>query len=970
MYKPFFTHSQKGSDSDKLVFNPNIILLNINTISLDKVNLLQEEICNYPNLDILCLVEIGVKIELVNNIHIDNYKLISYYCRPSKKCGGVGIWSKENLDTKKMNVNVSSVEQHFEYCAISFKRNSTNTIIINCYRAPSGDVPLFFEKITDVLNFLFKPNIKFVVCGDFNFDVYNSSDFKKLCTVLSCFNLKHVVGWPTRVTGTTCTIIDNIFVNFDNEGVCCVLDNVISDHRTVLFELDYYGSNSHNKSHISRNFNENNILHFEQSLDKEEWNHLYHITDTDEAFDYFNNIFLYYFNLNFAERRRYTVNDQRRKWVNDTIKKSSSDLKGLFHLKQIYSDLIPIYRSAKNRHTTLIRQTKKEYYQNKIINSDNPARAAWNVIAEVSNKKKGRSNITLENDDTIIENPHEVAAALNSFFIDAPKNIVDKISSANNVTPNVAHANRKINHTLFLNPFTEDELLNLLKNKLKNKKSAGPDDVPMFLIKRVLKFIIQPITYLVNLSFQNGIFPDLLKEGKVIPILKKNNPMSLENYRPVTVPFSFSKIFEYAYLDRLTIFLNKFNILSNNQHGFRSGRSTITATHSFYNEIIQCIDAGECPVGVFCDLSRAFDCVNHDILLNKLYEYGIRGHPLNWLLCFLKFRKQFVSIQFTSHDSKKRINSESCVVEMGVPQGSVLGPVLFILYINSLESVLDSAFFTMYADDLSLIISNNLSLKLNSNINNILENVCSWFHQNYLYFNADKTQIIRFHNRQKECDNVVVNINNCIIDSSGSDNISFLGIRLDECLNWKAHCNHLVSTMSSLNFLFKNMKEILTNHQLINLYYAQVESRLRYGVCFWGDSTLSQSVFISQKRILRSIASLPYSHTCRDVFVQYKLLTLTSLFIYEMCIYVFQNKHKFNLNKDIHSANTRQKNDIRVPFSKLTIANKSPNYLGPKIYNNLPDHLKRNNMKLYHFKREMKLFLVDKCFYSLSEFFA
>lgn len=657
--------------------------------------------------------------------------------------------------------------------------------------------------------------------------------------------------------------------------------------------------------------------------------------------------------------------NREKKWVYDSIKKSSSNLRGLFHLKKNYCDLIPVYRIAKNRHTALIRQTKKEYYQNKITSSDNPPRAAWNVIAEISNKKKENKNIILKDNGRIIDNSGEVATTLNDFFINAPKDILNKIPTA----INVSQASLKISrHTFFLDPFVEVELFNLLKDKLKNKKSAGPDDVPMFLIKRILKFIIEPITYLVNLSFHTGIFPDLLKEGKVIPVLKKNDRTSLENYRPVTVPFGFSKVFEYAYLDRLTSFINKFKILSSNQHGFRSGMSTISATHSFYDEIIRCIDAGECPVGVFCDLSRAFDCVNHDILINKLDDYGIRGVPLKWLSCFLKFRKQYVSIQHTSHNSVIKVNSDLCSVEMGVPQGSVLGPVLFILYVNSLESVLDKTAFTMYADDLSLIISDKSFDNLNMDIYKTLKNVCSWFNQNYLYFNANKTQIIRFHNRQKKCDNVTVNLNNSIIENAGS--ISFLGIRFDEHLNWKDHCNHLVSTMSSINFLFKNLKEILTKRQLINLYYAQVESRLRYGVCFWGDSTLSQTVFISQKRILRNMANVPNGHTCRHIFVQYKVLTLTSLFIFEMCVYVFKNKHKFNLNKNVHDVNTRHINDIHLPFSRLSITNKSPNYLGPKMFNNLPDDLKSNNIKLYQFKKKLKLFLVDKCFYSLCEFFS
>lgn len=175
--------------------------------------------------------------------------------------------------------------------------------------------------------------------------------------------------------------------------------------------------------------------------------------------------------------------------------------------------------------------------------------------------------------------------------------------------------------------------MRLIDRKLKNKKSVGADGVPVFLLKRIFPLIISPLAHLINFSFETGTFPDKLKIGKVVPIFKKKDLYLLENYRPVTLPFSFSKVFEYAYLDRLGNFLD--NILSHAQHGFRVNKSTATATFSLYDELIDSIDRGEAPVAIFCDMSRAFDCVNHAKLIDILDKYGVRSAPLSWIRSFL-----------------------------------------------------------------------------------------------------------------------------------------------------------------------------------------------------------------------------------------------------------------------------------------------------------------------------------------------
>lgn len=372
----------------------------------------------------------------------------------------------------------------------------------------------------------------------------------------------------------------------------------------------------------------------------------------------------------------------------------------------MYPSLTDTYIQTKKAHVNLIKNTKKEYYQKKISNSENNTRSMWNVVSELTNKHKNTKNIAIKKADVLIETPNIIATEFNNYFINTPYDLVNNIQRNTKYCEKTeSNKNDIINSTLFLQPFTEQELLNLLNRKMKNKKSAGADDIPAFVLRRVLHIIIKPLAFLVNLSFSSGIFPVYLKTGKVTPIYKKEDSTLLENYRPVTTPDSLSKAFEYAFCDRFLNFLNKENILTPRQHGFRLGKSTSTALLTFYDELINFIDAGECPAAIFCDLSRAFDCVNHKKLLYILESYGLRGVSLSWISSFLTNRSQYVSLRYETEHLILNATSEFRPVQMGVPQGSVLGPVLFLLYVNQLESAISHPHFIMYADDVSLLIS-------------------------------------------------------------------------------------------------------------------------------------------------------------------------------------------------------------------------------------------------------------------------
>lgn len=302
----------------------------------------------------------------------------------------------------------------------------------------------------------------------------------------------------------------------------------------------------------------------------------------------------------------------------------------------------------------------------------------------------------------------------------------------------------------------------------------------------------------------------------VVPIYKKGDNHSIANYRPIALTSCFSKVFEYCFLETMLSFLSKHALISESQHGFRSGRSTETAFYSFYCKVLEWFDAAECPVGIFCDLSRAFDCVDHKNLITKLERYGFGGMAAgDWVKSYLSHRKQYVSIQHRVHNTISKHYSDSVDVSFGVPQGSVLGPALFLLYINDLNMCLDGTGVatTMYAADTTFLLSSKDDRSLEARCGEVLGAAAAWFGQNSLYLNEEKTTYIRFHPHQKQ-----LNTNFQLSTGSGNikptDTVKFLDIWVDKNFNFKNHCQHLIGRLNSACYLFRNLRVILALTQI------------------------------------------------------------------------------------------------------------------------------------------------------------
>ena len=398
-------------------------------------------------------------------------------------------------------------------------------------------------------------------------------------------------------------------------------------------------------------------------------------------------------------------------------------------------------------------------------------------------------------------------------------------------------------------------------------------------MKNVVNEIISPLTYILNQSLSNGKVPDKMKIAKVVQIFKKGHKESLNNYRPIPLLTTISKILERLVYKRTLKFLIDYNILSNSQFGFRKQHSTTHALLTFVDKVAHAIDNFEHTIGVFLDFSKAFDTINHEILLYKLNHYGIRGRALEWFKDYLTNRKQFVNIK--GHDSQYKL------ISCGVPQGSLLGPLLFILYINDLQNSSHILSFICFADDTNLFLSHRNPNTLINQLNNELKFVQSWIHANKLSLNIDKTHYMIFSNSL----NVLpgnVKINN--IDLTQVESTKFLGLHIDEDLSWKTHISYLNTILSRNTGILNKLKQFFPDHILNSIYSTLISPYLSYGILAWGNTThlLLDSLFRIQKRAIRIINHAEYLSHTNHLFHQNKILTLPDLFYYNLGIFMYK----------------------------------------------------------------------------------
>ena len=416
---------------------------------------------------------------------------------------------------------------------------------------------------------------------------------------------------------------------------------------------------------------------------------------------------------------------------------------------------------------------------------------------------------------------------------------------------------------------------------MKNKKSSGHDGIDNCLLKSIILSIANPLAHIFNLSLSNGIVPTNTKIAKVIPIFKKGDTLETNNYRPISLLPSLSKVLEKIIFKRVTSFLCANDIICESQFGFRAKHNTTHAILTCINNIAHAIDQRLHTVGIFLDFSKAFDTINHDILLHKLEHYGVRGKALEWFRSYLSNRKQFVEL-----DNKF---SSSRPVICGVPQGSLLGPLLFIIYINDFTKSSKTLSYILFADDSNLFYSHSNPNHLLSTINLELRNVLEWVNANKLSLNILKTNYMLFSNTLRDLPGDI------LIDGTPLTKVSssrFLGLTFDDKLNWKSHTLNICKTISRNIGIMNKLKYFFPSSTLCTLYFSLVLPYLNYCIMAWGNSSQFHidKITTLQKRALRIMHNTHIRAHTDPLFLKSKILKFSDLFYFQTGQFMYKLK--------------------------------------------------------------------------------
>lgn len=891
--------------------------------------------------------------------------LIGGFSRKNHIKGGVAGYVRHELEkqTKLICTSRDDTELICETALFEIKLKKINLHILGVYRPPNANIDSAIDILTEQLDKTLESDRNVVVMGDINVDNFTeNNDKSKLDELLTSYQITRMSLPPTRITADSSTSIDWICTNMDCKQInTSVILSGLSDHTAQIITITTQKIKENIKEN-KRMINKKAMELFKTKLQKQNWDHLYVQEDTNKAYDTFHNTLQLILDET-CPRKSFKLKQNkniRKCWDSECTRLKNDFLQALEKSQCTgkFEDKTEM-AAKKKKYDTKLKTLRKEKMAEHINGADNKSKALWQAINnERKAKTSSNTQLHLQINGIRITKPIDVANCFNDFF----STIADRtLQNTTKPNPNLDEHELPppIEQNLNFEQTTAKEILKII-DSLKSKTSAGIDQISSKLIKYCKEELLNPLTFIFNKSLTEGIFPNQLKIAKVYPKYKTGPTNEINSYRPISLISTFSKIIEKIVLERLLKHLEQNKLLTNKQHGFLKGRSTATALTQLIEYVIDQLEEGRTAACLFLDFSKAFDCLNHDQLLRKLENLGIRRKALNWLHSYLSGRKMLVEINCTENSMVQSVQSKATYINRGVPQGSVLGPVLFLLLTNDMPSGLgDTCHTVMYADDTALTTANKSMDTLQINLTTLYSKTKDYCKNNDLVLNEKKTVQMTFSNLRG-------NPETTIPDIETKNNTKHLGIIIDNKLTWKPQIDQLCKRLSASNYVIRRIKQISGLDTAKIAYFALFESYLRYGIAIWGGTSKNnlERLLTNQKRAIRCLAGLNYRDSCREHFINLNILTVISLYIRETILHAIETSQKRHY--DLHNHNTRHATDFTLPPHHLSLYERKPSYRGAAYFNHLPEHLRNQPPKL--FKRKLTQWLLERPFYTQQEF--
>ncbi|XP_026728807.1 uncharacterized protein LOC113494593 [Trichoplusia ni] len=853
------------------------------------------------------------------------------YSRLNQRRGGSCILCRKGYKSTELDVTKTFAEdKHFEICGIQLDK--PKIIVLSIYRTPNSDVKIFFKHLSNILSKLRNKKHKIVICGDFNIDLgasdKNSIQFKELIVNQG---LQYHINKPTRLN----KCIDNIISNIDG-AIGETFNFYLSDHNTAqTITVEHQDLNNNRFYNMTlKDLSKENINKFVNYIGSISFNEICELNNVNDAFNEFHDLLTLFHKLCFPTIKvKIKQNNKKPKWITKGVKISSKTkrlLRYKYYLnknsenKQQFKTYSRLLKKCINNLQSLCNRRVIALSRNKV-------KATWDIVKKSMGNVLPREFIGSIIDNSItLTSGSDISNKFNNYFIDIANN--NSFNSINNNNTDLLSIQSQDN-SIFLEPTSATEIYWVI-HSLKNTKSAGYDGITTDLIKYIARYIAPPLEHIINLSFEQGCFPDRLKLSLIKPLHKKGTKSDVNNYRPIALTPILSKIFEKIMYKRLLKYLDKFEILVPQQYGFRQNKSTTMAIFTLVKNILENMNTKKPSCALFLDLSKAFDLVDHNRLIEKLEKYGVRGPAKKWFQSYLSNRQQItrlaklnkVTNTIEDFDSVPRTNS------CGVPQGSILGPLLFLVYINDLPQSISHQ-CVLFADDTTIIIKSNQPQNLSSQVNKALGEIIKWLDTNKLKINISKTNVIYFKTWKSKPIQLNVSYNTSVIEQIHCS--KFLGITVDEHITWKTHIENVCVKINRFVFALRKITCITSMQTALMVYHAYVCSVIRYGIIVWGNSSDISRVFIAQKKCVRAMFNIDWCDTCKPAFQSNNLLTVPCIYIYEISKFVKNNPQFFVSNNNINKRKATHL-EFQLPIPRLELFRRSCIYMGPLIYNSLP----------------------------------
>lgn len=922
------------SDRCLTVLSQNIRSLNANFISFEVLLSRLDFTC-----DILILTECWMTY--VTSIPIiDGYSSYATKINPIQN-DGVIVYIKNDLSYSVEELSVTNSN------CLLIKVGKCETAILAIYRSPSTPcIEPFLLSLDNNLRKVSGIN-NVALIGDLNINILPSDDNRisdRYLALTASHGFLPAHSLVTRDISGTC--IDHVILRTKKTSLTAVVQSTITDHKTIIWSLNMIQS----RKYAYSNFKKVNYEELKKDIDQINFDPIYSSKDPNTSMTLLVNAI-----KPALDKNSTIVSLPRRKkiikpWITPGLLKCIRNRDKLHKKAKKYPNNLIInltYTRYRNFCCRLLKKVKRNFDKALIQEAGSDSKKLWKTIKTISNTYK--ENSLPKELYTLSSSPQKSANTINEYFVNVGRNLAENIqassSTNNNNTNRISNAFNSPINSFLLTETDQDEVERHILH-LKNDSSPGWDNISNKVLKLNRQTLVPPLTYIFNNCLAQGVFPKYLKRSQIVPIYKTGDRDCIRNYRPISILPSLSKILEKIVNDRLVDYLESNKLLSDHQYGFRRGMSTDDAVSNLVNYVSTKLDEGNKCISLFLDLAKAFDTVSVPILLTKLEHIGIRGTQLKLFQDYMTERYQCVRLGSNI--------SENLSVTHGVPQGSVLGPTLFLIYINDLLSL--NSFqckIISYADDTALIFSAKTWQETFSIAQKGFDDVNKWLRDNVLTLNADKTKYLAFSIRETRELSYNLVAHTCFSSLTCSckpleraKTVKYLGIILDDNLSFKKHIEVLSGRTRKLIYFFKTLRHVVDQHLLKRIYFAVCQSILTYCISSWGGAqkTTLKTLEVAQRAILKVCTFKSFYFPTNKLYEMCEVMNIRQLFL----LSIVMKQHSSMCFDPTHQEKRRYLTVCDRSLNRTSFADRFFPSLGPSIYNKI-----NQKIQIYYLNRHL-----------------